>query len=314
MSSDKDGLDSLKHDSSSSSSFSSNKQFTFTIQNGVVTAFFEVENGKTEQESIDSRDSFEVNGNQITHTKQSSHGSEVTVYSDPDGDGFYNVVSKSDQNSSGGSNGGDDFSSSGNHKAFKFDIENGLVTAVFELKDGVLERERIDDDGSETFTVDGNDVVRTEIKPFGTEITRFSDPDGDGFFFRASEQFQQSPNVPSNTATHKLLETLRFSPTNGDDFIAVREGEDCRGGQGADKFVVREAKHLRIDDFSSLEKDMLVFDTGLGLMSKEHLASFIKDIRIEGENFIVDFSSDVSITLVGVKADQISFDDVEVLS
>ena len=41
---------------------SSDKQFTFDIENETVTAYFEVENGITEQESIDSRDSFIISG------------------------------------------------------------------------------------------------------------------------------------------------------------------------------------------------------------------------------------------------------------
>lgn len=59
---------------------------------------------------------------------------------------------------------------------------------------------------------------------------------------------------------------------------------------------------------------MLVFDTGLGLTSREHLASYISDSHHDGQNFIVNFGSDVSITLIGVQPDQIGWDDVSVLS
>ena len=60
-----------------------------------MTAYFEVENGITQQESIDNRDSFVIDGTQITHTKQSSNGPEITVYSDPEGDGSYKAISDS---------------------------------------------------------------------------------------------------------------------------------------------------------------------------------------------------------------------------
>lgn len=215
---------------------------------------------------------------------------------------------------SSGSDDFDDDSSSGHsHKVFKFDIVDGKVTAVFELEDGVLKPKSIDDDGTETYVVEANgDVVRTEVKPFGTEITRYSDADGDKLFVRISEQWQISSDASG--AVPKFPGELRYSPTDGDDFIAVRSGEDCHGGNGSDDFVIREASHLRIADFKSLDGDDLVFDTGLGLTSREHLASFVTDIHHDGQNFIVDFGSDVSITLVGVMPNQISWDDVSVLS
>lgn len=213
---------------------------------------------------------------------------------------------------SSGHDGFDDDSSGHEHKAFKFTIVDSKVTAAFELDDGVWESKSIDDDGSETYVVEGTEVVRTEVKPFGTEITRYADVDGDGTYLRVSEQWTVSPGA--NGTVPKFSGILRFSPTDSDDAIAVRAGEDCSGGHGADDFVIRDASHLRIDDFSSLEHDTLVFDTGLGLTSKEHLASFVTDIHQEGANLIVNFGSDVSITLVGVQPDHISWDDVSVLS
>ena len=102
--------------------------------------------------------------------------------------------------------------------------------------------------------------------------------------------------------------------TSGDDYIDVREGAYCYGGQGADHYVFREEGRLRVEDFNSQEGDKLDFDTGLGLTSKEHLAGFITEIHIEADNFIINFGDHVSITLVGVKPDQISWDDVSVMS
>lgn len=111
----------------------------------------------------------------------------------------------------------------------------------------------------------------------------------------------------------RIKDDLKYSPTDGNDFIAVRGGEDCHGGKGSDDFVIREANHLRIGDFFSGDDD-LVFDTGLGLTSRDHLVSFIHEIRQEGDNFVVDFGPGISITLVGVHSNQISWDDVSVLS
>lgn len=301
----------------------SNKQYKFTIENDVVKAYFEIENGVTQQESIDGRDTFTISGNQITHMKQTSNGPDTEVFVDSDGDGFYIRTSQSNQNGNGEDDGGNDDDngrddngsdddSSGNHKIFKFEINNGQVKAVFELDDGVFEPKSLDDNGRKSYTVSGNDVIRTEIKPFGTEITRYSDTDGDGLFVRVSEQWQVSTN-PSGVVP-RFTDTITFTPTSNDDNIAVRGGEHCRGGQGADDFIFREADHLLIEDFSSQDGDTLIFDTGLGLTSKEHLASFITDTHHDGQNFIVNFGPAVSIILVGVQPDQISWDDVTVLS
>ncbi len=102
-----------------SSDDSSNKQYTFTIENGVVKSYFEVENGVSEQESIDDRDTFVIDGKQITHTKQTSNGPEIEVFVDSDSDGFYTRTSQSNQdgNDDGNDDNGDD-DSSGNHKVF----------------------------------------------------------------------------------------------------------------------------------------------------------------------------------------------------
>jgi hypothetical protein len=296
---------------------SSNKQFQFTIVDNNVTAFFEVENDQiVEQESIDSNDSFAIDGNQITHTKQTTNGPEVTVYSDPDGDQLYDIISESGNTDDNGSNDDSDGTPGlDEHKAFKFTIVDNQITEVFEIKDGVPKPDPIDDDGSETFTVDSNGVVtRTEEEPLGREITRYADSDGDGLYNRISEQFVA--NVPEDSP-FVLEDELSYSPTDGDDLIAVRGGEDCRGGNGADDFVFREAAHLRIGDFSASADDSLTFDTGLGLTSIEQLQGFVTGTHQDGENFIVDFGPDVSITFVGVQADQpgqISWDDVSVLS
>ncbi len=212
------------------------------------------------------------------------------------------------------SSGHDDSSSSDSHKSFKFNIVGGKVTAAFELDDGVWKSKSIDDDGSETYDIVGSEVIRTEVKPFGTEITRYADVDGDTVYLRVSEQWKSSSGAPDDGHHFKFEDSLSFSPSDNDDNIAVRGGEDCHGGHGADDFVIREAAHLRIGDFNSSEDDFIIFDTGLGLASIPQLASFVTDVHHDGQDFIVHFGDDVSITLVGVQPDQISWDDVSVLS
>ncbi len=295
------------------------KQFRFDIVDGRVVAFFEVENGIVEQESIESQDSFVIDGNQITHTKVKSNGVETTLFIDEDNDGFYTVLSESstdDSGNSGGSSSDDgQTSNSGGRKAFEFDIVNGEVVSVFEVKDGQLKLDRIE--SNETYTVDGNDVIRTEVEAFGTEIHRFSDPDGDGQYQRVSEQWIPSSNSV-NSSTREIVQTLSFVSTDDDDLIAVRGDDSVKGGLGSDSFVFRiepsELNHWHIEDFHSSEGDRLVFDTGLGLTSKEHLASFITEAFFDGQSLFVGFTPEISITLVGVSPELLSWDNVDVLS
>ncbi|MCC7136257.1 MAG: hypothetical protein IT528_07685 [Nitrosomonas sp.] len=206
--------------------------------------------------------------------------------------------------SSGSDDFNDDSPQSGSHKQFKFTISNGVVTHILEFKEGSYRSKSIDAD--DIYTVGANGVVEhRELKPLGTEIIRYADADNDGVYNRISEQWIGSRFV--------LKDDLKYLPTDGNDLIAVRGGEDSHGGKGSDDFVIREANHLRIGDFISNDDD-LVFDTGLGLTSRDHLARLIHEIRQENSNFVVDFGSGASITLIGVHSHQISWDDVSVLS
>ncbi len=194
---------------------------------------------------------------------------------------------------------------SGNHKSFKFTIENGQVTTVFEFKDGVFEQKNLDVD--ETYTVSGKNIIHTEQKPFGTETTILSDPEGDGIYTRFSESVSGGNFKYNGSLVYRGFDS-------SDDNLVVRGDESCHGGSGSDSFYFREASHLEIEDFHHVEHDKLVFDTGLGLQSKEHLASFITDAHFQGDDFIINLGPDVSIKLVGVHDGLISWDDVTVLS
>lgn len=211
------------------------------------------------------------------------------------------------------STGHDDRPGSGDRKGYQFTFnDNNEIIEVFEIKDGVRELKPIDDDGMETYEVNEDGIVRTDEElGIGKEITVYADADGDGTYFRVSEQwaFDTPEENPS-----RFEGRLVYSPTDDDDHVGVRGGEDCYGGKGADDFVIREAAHLRIGDFKSSEDNFIIFDTNLGLTSVTQLAGFVTEVQQDGQDFIVYFGDDVSITLVGVQPDQISWDDVSVLS
>lgn len=287
-------------------SSSSDKHYTFTIDdNNRVTAYFEVENGVSTQESISSDDFFEVDATTITQVKSSSNDPVEIVYSDPEGDGTYVITSDSSNT------GGDDDSSGGNDKGYKFTISDGTITEVIEIKDGEEKPDPISD--SETYSLgDNNTVVRTDVTDgVGSEITVYNDTDGDGIYHRFSEQW--APDT-TGAGPFKIEDRLVYSGTDDSEKIAVRDSEDCHGGGGKDDFVLREAGNLRIADYSSSDDDLIVFDTGLGLTSKEEVQGYVTDLFYEGEDLVVVFGSAATVTLVGVPSDQITWDDVSVLS
>lgn len=289
-------------------SSNSNKHFEFTFDdNGEVTAFYEVENDVRTQESIGTDDFFEVDGTTITQVKSSSNDPVEIVYSDPEADGTYVITSDS-------SNTGGEDNSSGGGKGYKFTIDAGNnITAVFEVKDGEEKPLPIDDDGTETYTVgDNNTVVRTDEEVgVGSEITVYDDTDGDKIYHRLSEQW--APDSPG-TGPFKIEDRLVYTGTDDSEKIAVRDGEDCHGGGGKDDFVLREAGNLRIADYSSSDDGLIIFDTGLGLTSKEEVQGYVTDLHYEGDDLVVVFGSAATVTLVGVPSDQISWDNVDVQS
>ena len=163
------------------------------------------------------------------------------------------------------------------------------------------------------YSVDTDDVILTDSQPFGQLVTRYTDSNNDGFYHRVSEYWMNSSDASG--AGHFILETpLKYLSSDGSDFIAVREGEDSYGGKGEDSFVIREAGHLLIADFNPREDGYIIFDTGLGLTSVAQLADYVTNIDYDDQSLIVDFGPDVSITLLGVQPNTISWNDVSILS
>lgn len=302
---------------------SGNEVYRFDIANNQVIGVFKFDDGRWKDKTFD-RDgnkTYSLEGNDVIRTETDYSGVEITRFSDTNGDGLFSKISKqwqndinpafrtdfdgSDSNDRSSSN---DFHENG-HKAYQFDIANNQVVRVLEFDDGGWKDKTFDHDGNKTYVVEGSDVIRTETKHSGIEITRYADTDGDGLFNRVSEQWQGQ-----STDGFRVRENLRYDSSGSDDLIAVRAGDDSYGGLGSDDFVIREAAHLRIGDFDANEGDSLVFDTGFGLTSIDDLANFVTGTRYDGQDFIVDFGSDTSITLVGVQPDQIGWNNVEVLS
>ena len=81
------------------------------------------------------------------------------------------------------------------NKGYQFTVVNGAVTAVYEIKNGRAKFEKMDRD--ESWSVDGNNIVKTETEHGRIETTIFSDIDGDGIFAKMSKFY----GAANSTAT-----------------------------------------------------------------------------------------------------------------
>lgn len=94
-------------------------------------------------------------------------------------------------------------------KGYKFNIANGSVTAVYELKNGRLKNEGIDH--NETWSVDGDNIVKSEWEHGRLQTTTYSDLDGDGIFSKGA-QTHGTP-IDSGATTRIPQEDYKFDIT-----------------------------------------------------------------------------------------------------
>ena len=112
---------------------------------------------------------------------------------------------------------------------YKFQITNNQITQVFEVdRYGRLERETIDWD--ESYTLDGLDVIKTETDHGGVEITRYSDVNGDGLFFKVSE----SNSDPTYTGQNTGHQDTDHSANGGSSDWNEQPDNDYGSGSGSD--------------------------------------------------------------------------------
>ena len=195
---------------------------------------------------------------------------------------------------------------------YSFNIVAGQVVSVTETEDSGRVKVKAPS-ANETYTVSGTDIIKTEFHRNGQEQTRYIQT-ADGQYVKASKQWSASNSVLADAVQPQITEALSYDATDADDLVAVSTTQSALGGTGADRFVVRELGDLVIDDFDRTENDKLVFDTGLGLSSVEHLAQYITAVRSVGDDWVFEFGQGVSIQIVGGVSRGIDADDVVVLS
>ncbi|WP_296809605.1 calcium-binding protein [Methyloversatilis sp.] len=85
---------------------------------------------------------------------------------------------------------------------YKFVIDNGVVTSVFEVgSNGALKLDRIDRNETWTYDAATHEVTRVEVERGIIETKVFADADGDGFYNRISETYARVGGSPAVTST-----------------------------------------------------------------------------------------------------------------
>ena len=110
-------------------------------------------------------------------------------------------------------------------KSYKFNIQNGVITGVFEVKNGYIKAKQIDGNG--TWTVQGNRIVKIENDHGNIETTIYTDQDGDGFYVKGSELHTLSgAHVETSSESHEDSDDYPDTSNSNHDLASKGSHDD----------------------------------------------------------------------------------------
>ena len=181
---------------------SASKAYQFTLSGTTVTAVYEIENGRLESERMKSHETWAFDGRTVTKTEYENGRLKTTSYSDANGDGLFSKVGTSTGllNISTGT--------APTEKGHRFDLtSDGAVTAVYEVKNGRVKKERID--WNESWFSTGSEVTQVETSFGKVETSVYTDANQNGIYQKAFE-------IEVITGQHpKSMETFKFVVAGG---------------------------------------------------------------------------------------------------
>jgi Ca2+-binding RTX toxin-like protein len=201
------------------------KLYKFTIVSGTVTAAYKIKNSEVEQQNIDSDESWSVVGTDVVKTKFEHGRIETSIYSDVDGDGIYVKTSEAHASSSGVTSG---------QFGHSFDIVDGQIRSVYEVKNGVSKLETVS--FNESWAVQGTDIIKTEAEHGVLETTTYTDVDGDGIYLQLTKTYTDaSTGLALTGGQHGNDSDDRWNGSGNDDYYYGGLGNDyLSGGNGID--------------------------------------------------------------------------------
>jgi Ca2+-binding RTX toxin-like protein len=288
----------------------SEKNYQFTIQNNIVTGVFEIKNGRIKLEKMDSDEqwSYDATTKQVTKTENEHGRLQTTVYTDTDGDGAFSQLN----NAYGILSSTSTLTPTNSNNGYKFDIVNQAITAVYEVKQGIVRQARVDSD--EVYTIKGTDIVKTESEHGVIETTTYADSNADGIYAKVSTIYSATTGGILNNTYHGGEKNDRWSGTNSDDYYYGALGNDViNGGTGNDELLGADGSDnivggLGIDKLYGGDGDDLLIG-GLGLDSLtggsgNDIFRFenIAESSLTSNDIIHDFSSGDKIDLSTIDA------------
>ena len=289
----------------------SNKGYKFNILNGAVTAVYEIKNGRTKFESMDRDEVWSVDGSNVVKTEYEHGRAETTIFSDIDGDGIFAKMSKSysaDSSSISNSITTQNSTTSQLQNGYQFDVVNGAVVAVYEIEHGYKSQERID--LNETWTIDGSNIIKTEVERGITETSIYSDLDGDGVLAKVSKSYVTTDGSVwsggasgtdsddqwrgNNSDDHYYAGNGndRLTSGNGNDDLYGADGDDQLNGEsGSDDLYGEDGDDTLIggagsdDLYGGLGNDTFKYasvnDSGLSIATRDHIFDFSNGDKID---------------------------------
>jgi Ca2+-binding RTX toxin-like protein len=263
----------------------SSKGYKFNILNGAVTAVYEIKNGRTKFEKMDRDEVWSVDGSNVVKTEYEHGRIETTIYSDIDGDGIFAKMSKSystDSSLISNSITSQNLTTSQLQNGYQFDIVNGAVAAVYEIERGYKSQERID--LNETWIIDGANIIKKEVERGITEISIYSDLDGDGVFAKVSKSYVATDGSVWSGSASGTDSDDQWRGNNSDDHYYAGNGNDrLSSGNGNDDLYGADGDDQLNGESGS---DYLYGGSGndyvLGGDGVDHLDGGLDNDRLEG--------------------------------
>lgn len=139
--------------------------------------------------------------------------------------------------------------SSHSSEAYKFDVQNGTVSAVYKIEDGAIRLESAE--RNETWSVSATQVIKTSFDDGQLKITVYSDNDGNGIYTKASASGQTDDLLYARTSptasTGSAPDDALHGGNDGDDHLQGSSGDDhIDGGNGTDEASYRGSR----DDYT----------------------------------------------------------------
>lgn len=113
---------------------------------------------------------------------------------------------------------------------YQFAITNGVVTGISEIEHGYAQQERIE--YGETWTVNGSQVIKTEVEHGFTQTSIYADTNSDGVFTKVSQSY--SPLGSSTAANAVALSSIQGGDDTDDIWNGTTSSDDYYGSVGND--------------------------------------------------------------------------------